>query len=124
MLVLPQATGLVSLLANESTFATRKFQMTNGIAELQKDNPFRVWVANFSSKPQHLRRHMQIGITSAAHEIIHHRIVESAEPEITESVLTITMKRLKETFEYSGIRHQIVEAVSYTHLTLPTILLV
>ena len=63
-----RTSGLVSMIANNKLFENRRCQMSNGIAEISGEKPFRVYVANFSARPQHLPKHMMIGVATAAPE--------------------------------------------------------
>ena len=110
-----KATGPVSLIANDKPFATRRCQMANGIAELEEGKSFYVWVANFSKKPQHLPKHMTIGAATSAPNIVHHNPNSTFRQPPDESVLTVTMKKLKETFEDSAFRHEIAEQAKQEH---------
>ena len=59
---------------------------------------------------------MQIYLTSAAPEIIHHRAVDPELIRDEEILLTITMKRLKENFEGSPFRQDVVLEDNKAHV--------
>ena len=56
------------MIANNKLFENHRCQMSNGIAEISGEKPFQVYVANFSGRPQHLPKHMMIGVATAAPE--------------------------------------------------------
>ena len=66
-------------------------------------------VAYFLNQSQHFPKDRKMDPTSAAPELIHHRVIYPDTNKAEEMVLTITMRWQKETFEESAFRHESIK---------------
>ena len=99
--------GLVSNLVNNRLYVRRKCHLTNGIADIRQKIPLKVWIPNFSDKPQHLPKHMSVLIVAPAPEIIFHEQDNNQSIEIED----VNVIRLKGDFDANAERrNKVVEA--------------